>query len=326
METVQNKRIDWVDIAKGIAIICMIIGHSVGKDSIGIFIFSFHMPIFFVLSGYTIKKIPAGDIPKATLKDFKRLIVPVFIVLFIDTILEIFYLGHNVDEVIKYKIRSILFGTLHKGMGKLWFLIALFWAKLFYRIMLLRNSKYNIIFLLVCAYVCSIIHIQLPQNFDIMFIILVFMEAGYALKNLIDENSVLITKISVAAFFIWSYLIWHKEVYIDLAVRLYPPLSILGALCGCLCIIQLSKFFEENKLINNIFSFFGRWSLHLLCIHQLNPYFIKYSTLLNFDGEGLSRLNPALHCFINLLLNILILIFLVVIKTLVKKIAKVGKK
>ena len=46
METQIKKRIDWLDIAKGIAIICTIIGHSFGKNRIGVFIFSFHMPIF----------------------------------------------------------------------------------------------------------------------------------------------------------------------------------------------------------------------------------------------------------------------------------------
>ncbi len=46
MKTQIKKRIDWLDIAKGIAIICTIIGHSFGKNRIGVFIFPFHMPIF----------------------------------------------------------------------------------------------------------------------------------------------------------------------------------------------------------------------------------------------------------------------------------------
>lgn len=49
----DKKRIAWVDIAKAIAIIGMIVGHEVTNDTLRIFIFSFHMPLFFILSGYT---------------------------------------------------------------------------------------------------------------------------------------------------------------------------------------------------------------------------------------------------------------------------------
>ena len=309
-----SKRIDWIDIAKGIAIISVILGHSVGKGPLGILIYSFHMPIYFRLSGYTIKKIPASDIPRATLKDFQRLIIPVFILFFIDSILQIFYLGNNVTDVIKYKVRAILFGTLHKGMGRLWFLVALFWAKLFYRVFLLKTLRYRVVFLLIGAYLCSIIQIQLPQNLDIMFIILFFMETGFLLKNSIDENSDKVEKIGICAFFVWSCLIWYRQIYLDIAVRFYPPLSILCAVCGSLCIIQLSKFLECNALINKILSFLGKFSMYLLCIHYLNAYFIEYTTLLNFQGEKLSRLNLALHCFVNVLLHIVILLIFILLK------------
>ncbi len=55
-----KKRIDWVDCAKGIAIILVLIGHTVTFDTEsqrlarGI-IFSFHMPLFFILSSLTFK-------------------------------------------------------------------------------------------------------------------------------------------------------------------------------------------------------------------------------------------------------------------------------
>ena len=42
----DNKRIEWVDIAKGIAIVLMIIGHTVPYGSkVRNFIFSFHMQL-----------------------------------------------------------------------------------------------------------------------------------------------------------------------------------------------------------------------------------------------------------------------------------------
>lgn len=53
----RNKRIEWLDSAKGIVIILMLYGHF---DNIPCMvkavIYSFHMPFFFILSGYFIDK------------------------------------------------------------------------------------------------------------------------------------------------------------------------------------------------------------------------------------------------------------------------------
>lgn len=49
-----NKfRLKWLDIAKGIAIILMVIGHTSIPSTLSRFIFAFHMPLFFIASGWT---------------------------------------------------------------------------------------------------------------------------------------------------------------------------------------------------------------------------------------------------------------------------------
>ena len=53
----MKKRLEWIDLAKGIGIILMIIGHMPSIPSaVHNWIFSFHMPLFFFLSGYMFKK------------------------------------------------------------------------------------------------------------------------------------------------------------------------------------------------------------------------------------------------------------------------------
>ena len=52
----KNNRILWIDISKAIAIIAMIIGHTFPYGSaIRNLIFSFHMPLFFILTGFTMR-------------------------------------------------------------------------------------------------------------------------------------------------------------------------------------------------------------------------------------------------------------------------------
>lgn len=61
----NENRIDWVDISKGLGIILVIIGHCVYLGGlIHNWIFSFHMPLFFILSGIFIRKIKLNSFIK----------------------------------------------------------------------------------------------------------------------------------------------------------------------------------------------------------------------------------------------------------------------
>ena len=47
----RTLRLPYMDVAKGMGILCVIIGHM-GNETINRIIFSFHMPLFFLISGY----------------------------------------------------------------------------------------------------------------------------------------------------------------------------------------------------------------------------------------------------------------------------------
>lgn len=51
-----NKRIEEIDVAKGLGIIMTILGHNLDNEYINTFIYSFHMPLFFVLTGLVMRK------------------------------------------------------------------------------------------------------------------------------------------------------------------------------------------------------------------------------------------------------------------------------
>ena len=48
-EAITNNRLTYMDVAKGFGILCVIAGHM-GNETINRFVFSFHMPLFFILS------------------------------------------------------------------------------------------------------------------------------------------------------------------------------------------------------------------------------------------------------------------------------------
>lgn len=45
------KRIEWIDVAKGIGILAVILGHCSLSRQIAWTIYSFHMPLFFIIGG-----------------------------------------------------------------------------------------------------------------------------------------------------------------------------------------------------------------------------------------------------------------------------------
>ena len=83
-------RIQWIDNAKGIAIFLVILGHVSG-DLTGIwdfgFVYGIHLVMFFLLSGYLIKK---RDITREWINaKFSRLMVPYFLTCFVIIITDV---------------------------------------------------------------------------------------------------------------------------------------------------------------------------------------------------------------------------------------------
>lgn len=61
---IKNARLQYIDIAKGIAMICIILGH-LGNANINRIVFTFHVPIFFFITGcFTNKKRDLNDFIK----------------------------------------------------------------------------------------------------------------------------------------------------------------------------------------------------------------------------------------------------------------------
>lgn len=57
--TTQN-RLEWVDVARGIGIIAVVVGHAWTGGAVHAAMYSFHMPLFFLLSGILSRPLPPG--------------------------------------------------------------------------------------------------------------------------------------------------------------------------------------------------------------------------------------------------------------------------
>ena len=72
-----RKRIEWIDALRGIGLFFVVLGHSFGYrwDPVRLWIYSFHMPLFFFISGLTFRD-ESGQFFRFVLKKAKGLLLP----------------------------------------------------------------------------------------------------------------------------------------------------------------------------------------------------------------------------------------------------------
>lgn len=125
MSNIQSGRCYYLDLAKVITAFLVIYGHLFSDDSkFRLYLYAFHMPFFFLVSGIFHKyqgKINWGRYIKSILWP-----VAIFIGLLVTTN-SLFYGTPFGEQLVIFAV-SIIKGDIR---GILWFLIALFWCKVF---------------------------------------------------------------------------------------------------------------------------------------------------------------------------------------------------
>ncbi len=136
-----KKEFVWVDYAKAVAIWLVVYGHSgASGPAVDVWIHSFHMPVFFLISGFLLGKssleLPFGSF---LLKNFKALMVPYYIFAAIGFTFWLLVLRHfGSDAALDIspweKVAGIFYATGSNGAMSvyplvLWFFPCLFVAK-----------------------------------------------------------------------------------------------------------------------------------------------------------------------------------------------------
>lgn len=128
----NNARLKWVDIARAIAMIAIIMGHP--KSNLGVvtaFCYAFHVPLFFMISGALFSASKCNSLKECIVKYSKSILLP-YLLLYTCNIL-LWFINWRVisdsyvsgDEI----LAGVYYGNqLVKPManGALWFLPALF--------------------------------------------------------------------------------------------------------------------------------------------------------------------------------------------------------
>lgn len=192
----MKKRIDWVDALKGFGIILVVTGHADTPESLMGWIYGFHMPLFFMLSGLVTKKsdAPMGEWLK---KHVKNLLWPYFVFGIVEVLFYIVTQGIDgtlTGNHLLKKITAIAYSNYiydHNYTGVIWFLTCLFVTEFLFFVIhkYIKNRALQVIVTLALGILGleydSLFTFKPPFFADVALTALVFYSMGFAVKDIL---------------------------------------------------------------------------------------------------------------------------------------------
>lgn len=272
MNKVLYNRVKWLDITKSLAIILMVLGHTSIPQIASNFIYAFHMPVFFIASGWCTswKKYPFSTF---LIKRCKTLLVP-FILYSFSVIVFSCFIGE-----------TDIFTLKNGWQGyALWFVPVLFIAslvaKLIMEIKWVFGKVSAVVLFLGIGVTMSHFKVNLPWTLSTVpyatFLIL--------LGTYLNRFETVISKprwyILLGGFLIVTFVSHYWRL--DLAWNHITPVIILtiGALAGCTMLATVSSYISSGGAwISTTLIAIGRETFVIMafsqiCIIALNKYLV----------------------------------------------------
>jgi acyltransferase len=322
---VKKERTAWIDIARGIGILLVIYGHTLGSHGWRYLIYAFHMPLFFFLSGLVFRSRENETYPQSFKKDFKRLLIPYFIFALFSLILWFIILPRpeQTSSTIFKQILGIFYGNASNGYlainTVLWFLPCLFAVRQIFWFLVKLKREYLLVALAIFSIIGYVIssnfsYIRLPFGIESALTGIVFFGAGYLWNYLPEKWNKIFNKYNIilAVIFIVFTIVFANLNYdgnklqVDIRLNRYNNYYYfyIAAFAGILATIFFSKFLNKNRVLE----YLGQKTMVLFIWHYLFfIYLSRFFFMLN-PAESLIKLRNAYYPYIYTTLSIIFIL------------------
>ena len=290
----EKKRICYIDIAKCIAVFFVIVCHTglIFPDTmqggmptkIVHFAFTFHLPVFFLASGYFFKLDQPLNL-QFFKKSFRNLIVPYIVCCIIITIFALIvacFNGASKMEILIFWIKASLYGCGSENplqiiptgqIGGIWFFLGLFWAQIL--ILLVRRLPLPGIWLFAIFMVDWYIaqrYLILPFSLSTAPCAALFVYAGTLAKKyqVFDLKNIGVTIATVICLVIWLVYIFATDYHMGMSLPILPHglLDIIGSFAGGFIVVKLCKLCEAHLgQLSKFLQWIGRNTLVVFAVH-----------------------------------------------------------
>lgn len=269
---IQSKRNEVIDVLRGIAVLGVLLGHAIQRGMIINYeqniifkiIYSFHMPLFMLLSGYTMYKYTKKYDINFLKKKFIRLIIPTIVWSYLIYFVRNFeFVG--IKEFIQFPNSIIEYTKILFWYPDIliWFLYIVFLCNIIFyihkKIIKEKNEKADIIVTILFA---IIIYLLPNQNFGIARLQIYFpiFSLGYYIAKYFEHIKKYLKYLVVPSVIIYIWAFSKFNVIVDNKLIYY-----LISISAIIIIYNIVTKIKYEK-INNGLAFLGKKSLEIyLC-------------------------------------------------------------
>jgi len=302
-EQSRAERIEWIDEAKGIGIVLVMLGHCYLHWKFCFWFYAFHMPLFFLLSGYTFSG--KGKFIEYLKKKIKTLLVPymffVTVTMCCNGVLAVTHGNeYHVFEIIKLYI-------IQNRYTLLWFIPCLFLANLLMYVLQSFQLRIRVKHFWMFSGCITVVLFggyrvfigkDLPWNADLAILAMAFMSLGKWCREQKIIEKVRLMRYSLAICIIITFCVSAVNyIYFD-RVDLYndafgnPILFMTAALTGTLAVVLISMMTDNRILIE-----LGKNSLIYYGLHRIiiDLMFVVYGKMgIQIDNASWSAVGFAI--------------------------------
>ena len=287
-ENITTERCQWIDMTKGLAIIFVVVGHSMSWNGfLNNIFFSVHMPIFFIVAGYTFNY--KREFEVFISRKIQNILLPYFFTLFFDEIIWLVYAKNlladnsNIFNHFLYSCKVYAVGlgineartswTEINPVGVVWFLPCLFIAEFifFLIIKICQEDILKIGFVSIILTLSGFLlgtKIFLPWSTDIALFAQIFLFAGFYIKEKSILTKELNPKLTFSFFLIWAIGICSFPISMNDRKYSIVVIPVMCAIIGSMLIMKFMLWLErKDTLITSFFCYLGRYSIMILIFH-----------------------------------------------------------
>lgn len=283
----KKERLTYLDVAKGIGILLVVIGHvyafnrQIVDRFFVIWLYSFHMPLFFIISGMLIAYKDEKDIWKFVKKRIKGILIP-YVFFSIFSIIVFAIVNDFSREVFVQNVKATICGV---GIDTLWFLPALFFGEvIFFALRNLLKNKYVICIISAIIYTLGNFMMK-DYGLICLFLGRICIAVGFIMignytMNLIRKRNMPWYGLIVIA--ILSVILSKINGLVDLNNLVFNNhiLYLINSLIGTYLILEISKLIDIDEI-----TYWGRNTLIVMATH-LNIIYILFNKILGIHSFG----------------------------------------
>lgn len=299
---IKKDRFDYIDIAKALGMLTIMWGHiAIGKSVT--FVYAFHIPLFFFLSGMVFVKDKYHNFSSFVMRRIHTLIIPYLIYSFVTWVVWVAfsYATHAHVESYWMPLLETLIGQGSEGYlvhnVPLWFVSCLFVIELAYYWIAKLHDVWNVVVCLLLAAVGYVLvnycpffdFTTLPWSIEVAMMAMIFYSTGNLfVKNIGHEKFKtwvsriqVVSVLFVLALFSITYFGGELNGKVSMGHAqinnpfLFYPIGYVGTFAMLILTMLLSVWVKDSK-IGNAVKWFGQNCFIAMAIHNPIKGFVVF--------------------------------------------------